>query len=89
MSSSSYDEKTEQGLESNKAHGKSGPTVSVVTRDGEIVNASGHKDQLKRQYGLLSVCGLALTIDNAWVALGGSLTVSIRTFNFVLLTGRD
>jgi len=25
----------------------------------------------------MSICGLALTIDNAWVALGGSLTVSI------------
>ena len=40
-------------------------------------NASGHRDQLKRQYGLLSICGLALAIDNAWVALGGSITVSI------------
>lgn len=43
----------------------------------QIVNASGHRDQLHRQYGLLSICGLALTIDNAWVAFGGSLTVSI------------
>ena len=44
---------------------------------GEIINASGHPDQLKRHYGLLSICGLALTIDNAWVALGGSIAVSI------------
>lgn len=44
---------------------------------GEVVNASGHRDQLQRQYGLLSICGLALTIDNAWVALGGSIAVSI------------
>ncbi|MCJ1417718.1 hypothetical protein MMC32_004063 [Xylographa parallela] len=50
--------------------------VSIVHGE-EVVNASGHKDQLKRHYGLLSICGLALTIDNAWVALGGSLTVSI------------
>ena len=50
--------------------------VSIVHGE-EVVNASGHKDQLTRQYGLLSICGLALTIDNAWVALGGSLTVSI------------
>ncbi|MCJ1290662.1 hypothetical protein MMC34_002204 [Xylographa carneopallida] len=50
--------------------------VSIVHGE-EVVNASGHKDQLSRQYGLLSICGLALTIDNAWVALGGSLTVSI------------
>lgn len=52
--------------------------TSVVAKDGTVVNASGHRDQLQRQYGLLSICGLALTIDNAWVALGGSLTVSIR-----------
>ena len=45
--------------------------------DVQIVNASGHRDQLQRHYGLLSICGLALTIDNAWVALGGSIAVSI------------
>ena len=50
----------------------------IIVKDGEIVNASGHRDQLQRQYGLISICGLALTIDNAWVALGGSLIVSIR-----------
>ena len=53
--------------------------TSVVTQTGEIVNASGHRDQLQRHYGLLSICGLALTIDNAWVALGGSIAVSIST----------
>ena len=50
--------------------------TSIVQR-GEIVNASGHRDQLQRHYGLLSICGLALTIDNAWVGLGGSIAVSI------------
>lgn len=49
----------------------------VITLDGEIINASGHRDQLHRQYGLLSICGLALTVDNAWVALGTSLAISI------------
>ncbi|KAJ6506855.1 choline transport protein [Mycena sanguinolenta] len=41
------------------------------------VNASGHVDQLHRQYGLLSICATALTIDNAWVALGGSITIAV------------
>ena len=50
---------------------------SAIVAAGEIVNASGHRDQLKRQYGLLSICGLALTIDNAWVALAGSIALSI------------
>jgi choline transport protein len=51
----------------------------VIILDGQVVNASGHRDQLQRQYGLLSICGLALTVDNAWVALGTSLAVSICT----------
>ncbi|EIM81933.1 amino acid transporter, partial [Stereum hirsutum FP-91666 SS1] len=34
-------------------------------------------DQLDRQYGLLSVCATALTIDNAWVAFGSSITTAI------------
>ena len=48
-----------------------------IIHGGEIINASGHRDQLQRHYGLLSICGLALTIDNAWVALAGSIAVSI------------
>ncbi|GAM39634.1 hypothetical protein TCE0_034f11341 [Talaromyces pinophilus] len=51
--------------------------VVVVDDDGTTVNASGWKDQLDRQYGLLSLCGIALTVDNAWVALGSSISVSI------------
>jgi choline transport protein len=48
----------------------------VDVLDGSEVNASGHEDQLERQYGIWSLCGLALTIDNAWVALGGSIIVA-------------
>ncbi|KAJ7217627.1 choline transport protein [Mycena rebaudengoi] len=32
---------------------------------------------LDRQYGLLSICATALTIDSAWVALGGSITIAV------------
>lgn len=49
-----------------------GPDVAI----GEV-NASGHKDQLRRQYRLLALCALALNIDNAWIALGGSVTIAI------------
>jgi len=41
------------------------------------INASGHRDQLDRHYGILSICGMALTVDNAWVAIGTSLNVAI------------
>lgn len=69
--------------EESKAHSHDPEKVDDVDRrtsivqSGEVVNASGHRDQLQRHYGLLSICGLALTIDNAWVALGGSIAVSI------------
>jgi hypothetical protein len=46
--------------------------------NGIALNASGHRDQLKRHFNILHLCGLALTIDNAWIALGGSITISIR-----------
>ncbi|KAK1996431.1 choline transporter [Colletotrichum falcatum] len=51
-------------------------TVAAV-QDGVALNAAGHRDQFKRQYGLLGLAGMALTVDNAWVALGSSISVSI------------
>lgn len=48
----------------------------VASLNGEDVNASGYQDELDRQYGIWSLMGLALTIDNAWIALGGSIIVA-------------
>jgi choline transport protein len=53
---------------------------SAIGTVHEIINASGHRDQLDRQYGILSICGMALTVDNAWVAIGTSLNVAICKF---------
>ncbi|KAJ3821735.1 choline transport protein [Lentinula raphanica] len=41
------------------------------------LNASGHIDQLQRQYSLLSICSTSVTIDCAWVALGGSIVIGL------------
>lgn len=60
--------------------GDSLPEDVAQGSDIEIVNASGHRDQLDRQYGILSICGMALTVDNAWVAIGTSLNVAICKF---------
>jgi amino acid permease len=51
--------------------------TSIVSKEGEILNASGHRDQLQRQYGLLSICGIALNINSAWIVFGGSLAISV------------
>ncbi|KAM0750325.1 choline transport protein [Meredithblackwellia eburnea MCA 4105] len=59
---------------------KQGPAskiVDVETGVTMVVNASGNVDVLERQYGTISVCAMALAIDNAWIALGGSVVVSI------------
>ena len=63
-------------------------TVAAV-EDGVVVNASGYKDQLKRQYGLVGLAGIALTVDNAWVALGSSISVSIRKTRIARLKFAD
>ena len=56
------------------------------TLDGVVVNASGHQDEFHRHFSIWSLCGLALTIDNAWVALGGSLYLAVCTFApFILI----
>jgi hypothetical protein len=53
---------------------------AAIGHSHEIINASGHRDQLDRQYGILSICGMALTVDNAWVAIGTSVNVAICEF---------
>lgn len=40
--------------------------------EGEI-NASGHRQELQRNFNLLALCGVALTVGNSWVAFGGSI----------------
>ncbi|KAL1963655.1 hypothetical protein VTN77DRAFT_7976 [Rasamsonia byssochlamydoides] len=54
--------------------------VSGVDDDkgsGELVNASGHRQELERNFSLLSICAIAVTTGNTWIAQGGSVTVSI------------
>jgi hypothetical protein len=46
---------------------------------GDVVNASGHKQELERQFSLLSICSVGITAGNQWAALGGSI-VGFRLF---------
>jgi choline transport protein len=43
---------------------------------GEVLNASGHKQELERQFSLLSICSIGITTGNVWAALGGSIVCS-------------
>lgn len=42
----------------------------------ELVNASGHVQEMDRSFGFFSICSMAILSDNAWGAGGGALVVS-------------
>ena len=46
--------------------------------DGVVINASGHKQELDRNFGLFSICAVGIVTGNTWAALGGSI---VRIYN--------
>jgi len=44
----------------------------------EEINASGHKQELDRQFSLLSICAVGIVTGNAWAALGGSIVSVVQ-----------
>jgi choline transport protein len=66
---SELDVKTEYDVETEK------PKVS--SEAGEVINASGHVQQLDRNFSLLSICSVGICTGNTWAALGGSIVVAI------------
>lgn len=44
---------------------------------GELINASGHKQELERNFSLLSICAVAVTTGNTWIAQGGSAVIAL------------
>lgn len=42
-----------------------------------LINPSGHKQELERNFSLLSLCAVAITTGNTWVAIGGSVVIAI------------
>lgn len=63
--------------DSSEMDEKADPETPPDTTTGAAINASGHAQQLDRNFNLLSICSLAITSGNTWVALGGSVTVAI------------
>ncbi|KAF2091304.1 amino acid transporter [Saccharata proteae CBS 121410] len=50
---------------------ENGPVV------GEVVNASGHVQELERNFSVLSACAVGICVGNTWAAIGGSIVVAI------------
>ncbi|KAJ6780067.1 hypothetical protein PWT90_00996 [Aphanocladium album] len=43
----------------------------------DLANASGHKQELERNFSLINICGIAATTGNSWTAIGGSVAIAI------------
>jgi choline transport protein len=38
-----------------------------------LINASGHRQELDRNFHFINICGLGITSGNTWIAIGGSI----------------
>ena len=66
-------------MESSDTHEKM-QTLETATEDrhsGELVNPSGHKQELERNFSLISIYAVAVTTGNTWIAQGGSVTTAL------------
>lgn len=48
-------------------------TEDSVASDYAPINASGHREELERNFGLVSIVSFAITSGNTWVSLGGTV----------------
>ena len=53
------------------------PAAPTERRRSSLVNASGHAQEIDRNFNLLSLCGVGLVVGNVWPALGGTILVAI------------
>lgn len=54
---------------------------------GEVINASGHVQELERNFDLWSVCAVGIVVGNVWAALGGSIVGSPGKLSVVMEFG--
>ncbi|KAL2214427.1 amino acid transporter [Sarocladium strictum] len=51
--------------------------VHLTQHSSVVINASGHVQELKESFSLLSLAGLGLVVGNVWPAVGGSILVAV------------
>lgn len=62
---------TEKASPAVRADSESPPSEYATSQ--ELINASGHVQELERNFSLLSMSAIAITTGNTWVALGGTI----------------
>lgn len=71
-----------QNMENPTGAEKTPDVLAVSVRETAAlgqVNISGHRQELRRNFGLLSVCGVGLVTGNVWAALGGSIVIELNS----------
>jgi len=61
----------EKVIEQHKIEPSEGSPSILASED--LINASGHRQELDRNFRLINICGLGITSGNTWIALGGSI----------------
>lgn len=49
------------------------PSKAPESDDGGLINASGHRQELDRNFKLINIVGLGLTSGVTWIPIGGSI----------------
>jgi choline transport protein len=63
---------------SHEVSSQESPSAKNETRDAHgLINASGHVQELNRNFSLLSLAGVGLSVGNVWPAIGGSILTAI------------
>jgi len=53
------------------------PSPDGTLTPDDLINASGHIQELRRHFNLLSLVGIGITVGNVWPAAGGSILVAL------------
>lgn len=53
------------------------PPASDNASSEELVNASGHVQELQRNFNLWSLSGIGIVVGNVWPAAGGAILVAL------------
>lgn len=56
---------------------------SKIPDSNGLINASGHRQELDRNFRLINICGLGITTGNTWIALGGSIVCKLSVLLFL------
>ncbi|KFY40308.1 hypothetical protein V495_05484 [Pseudogymnoascus sp. VKM F-4514 (FW-929)] len=73
----SLNEKQQDRKEAAVLEATDGSSVSIEQPTAGLINASGHVQELQRHFSLLSLCSVAITTGNTWVAIGGGIVIAI------------